>query len=287
MDLTLRAIFLVLAVIFLSMSVIVTFANPNSQSIAKTNTNHDYLQSYVMVAENSGLAIYVYPRYREEMDAGEIADEIREELGFKLKADFGGDVVDGSVTVASNDVIIIMPVLSTDQKQILDKIVQNHYSEKLAGMIEESKKERLKPPMYPQEEELTTGKSKSSPAYETWYIAGDYATSWISTTSTSFVDVPDLGITLYVVWPGDVLSWVSMESYNTEGRLDMRIMYGDYNTPIDICYFGRDYYAIHWIRTLYGYRYLSWGTYWARPQWRVSTGTGYGWFRIFMLFCQE
>jgi len=273
-------LFAVLAMICLSTSIVATVANQSPQSIVEASYNH--LKSYEMVARDSGFAVYVYPRYRDAMDAGEIADQIREELGFKLKANFDGDVVEGSVTVASNEVIIIMPQLSIDQKQTLDKIVQNHYSEKLARVIEGAKKERPELSEYPQEEEFTTG--KSSPAYETWGIATRYATTWISTTSTSFVDVPDLGITLYVAWPGDILSWVSMESYNTEGRLDMRIMYGDYNAPIDIYFFGRDYYPVFWTRTLYGYRHLSWGVYWIRPQWRVSAGTGYGFFRIFMIF---
>ena len=54
----------------------------------------------------------------------------------------------------------------------------------------------------------------------------------------------------------------------------------DLNTPINIFFFGRDYYPVYWIRGLHGHASYGPGTYTVRAEWRVSAGTAYGWYRV-------
>ena len=96
------------------------------------------------------------------MDAGELADEIKNRLGLKLKAWYEGDDVQGSVTVATNEVIITAPELSSSEKSLLDEIVKNHYSEKIAKELEHSIKERGKEEPYVHPGEPTLGSKHGS-----------------------------------------------------------------------------------------------------------------------------
>lgn len=77
------------------------------------------------------LEVYTYPRYREEMHAFELAKEIGAKLGYKLMAEYEGEKIDGSITIG-DEVVIMMPKLSEKEKTVLDDIVKNHYSERVA-----------------------------------------------------------------------------------------------------------------------------------------------------------
>ena len=132
---TLLAILMVASIAMLSTSALARVDNDLTRIQAQSGPDH--LKSYTEVAEGAGLVVYTYPRYRPEMDAGQLADEIEDELGLKLKADFEGDATNGSVTVTSSEVIILMPELSEEQKQVLDEIVRNHYSDEVARWLSE------------------------------------------------------------------------------------------------------------------------------------------------------
>jgi len=232
--------------------------------------------------------LHVYPRYRNEMDAGELADAIHERLGFKLKADFEGDQVDGSVTVNSTNVIIEFYhdiKLTPEQKAELKEIVQSHHSKSLERFLKQRVEELNN------ESNIENSILRSDPKF-----GEAHETSWVSTTSTSWVSL-DLEID-----PFDVsgltngyhlFAWLSVEAKNTQGRIDFRIVRGlalskttpvyDTACPIDIYYFGKDPSDEYWIRTLHGYA-LNQGWYFGwlfvRAEWRVGSGTGYALYRI-------
>lgn len=111
------------------------------------------------------------------------------------------------------------------------------------------------------------------------YVAA--TTGPFTTTSTSFVDVPDMTLTITFDYAGHILIWFSAEAYNTEGRIDFRILVDGSIAPINIFFFGRDPYSQYWIRTAHGVLLnLAAGTHTIKVQWKVSAGTGYVYYRL-------
>lgn len=233
--------------------------------------------------------LHVYPRYRNEMDAGELAYLIYERLGFKLKADFEGDEVDGSVTVNSTNVIIEFYYdveLTPKQKAELNETVQSHHSKH----VEKCLRKRSEEPVHKSDmQDETVLSTSNDPAF-----GEAHQTSMVSTTSISWIsldlEVPAIGVA--GMWGGyHIFADLSVEACNTEGRIDFRIRRGvhwskyvpTYNEPcpIDIYFFGNT--PSWWTRTLHGYT-LNCGYYygWAfvRAEWKVAYGTGYALYRI-------
>lgn len=235
---------------------------------------------------------YKYPRYKAEMHAGDLADEIKASLGYKLKANFAGDSVDGYVTVGSDEVIIVTPELSQQDKAKLDGIVKNHYSQRAADVLKlhaDSAQSRpstaepapnnsaSKPLSNAQPNQIVpTGHSGSNVLQSAW------GTTFISTTSTAFVDIPNLSVTFSNSVTVDGLYLLSIEANHDTGRVDFRILRDGGNTPIDINLFGQDPTAQFWTRALHGAEVgVPAGTHTVKAQWKSPNGgVAEGFFRL-------
>lgn len=127
-----KYIAVIASTILLTNIALFAFALPQQSSVLQNITP---TQNPTQSESSSEKVTYTYPRYRDEMHAGDLADEIKSKLGYKLIAEFDGDKTDGGITIGDDIRIDLFKELTPNEKLILDRIVAKHYSERAAAAI--------------------------------------------------------------------------------------------------------------------------------------------------------